>query len=153
MASTSINRTYTQETILVRADSFSRYFMKSLSARVLCGPILVCLCFFALQGNSDIAFAESPAPTIHWGGLGYPDQVNTLSIGYTGNRFTEFNGNGDKYNKIDETMGLNFGSISWTQHWTKLPGLSTNITVGAGPTGEQPTRYLQNEFIHNAIYS
>jgi len=96
--------------------------------------------------------AESPAPTVHWGGLAYPDQVNTLSIGYTGNRFTQFNGEGQQFNRISETMGFNFGSLSWTQHWRAFEGLSTNLTLGAGPTGEQPTRYLQNEFVHNTIY-
>lgn len=49
-------------------------------------------------------------------------------------------------------MGLNFGSISWTQHWKQWEGWSSNPTLGGGPTGEQPTRYLQNEFIHNAIF-
>jgi len=105
-----------------------------------------------LLGLVTNIFAESPAPTVHWGGLAYPDQVNTLSIGYTGNRFTEFNGDLARYNTIRETMGLNFGSISWTQHWKQFEGISTNITIGAGPTGEQPTRYLQNEFIHDAMF-
>ncbi|ALA58298.1 hypothetical protein [Nitrospira moscoviensis] len=98
------------------------------------------------------AAAEPPAPSVHWGALAYPDQVNTLSIGYTGNRFTQFNGERDQFNRISETMGFNFGSVSWTQHWRCLDGLSTNLTIGAGPTGEQPTRYLQNEFVHDAVY-
>ena len=110
------------------------------------------LCVMLLLGIATNIFAESPAPTVHWGGLAYPDQVNTLSIGYTGNRFTEFDGNMARYNKIRETMGFNFGSLSWTQHWKQLEGISTNITIGAGPTGEQPTRYLQNEFIHDSLF-
>ena len=107
-----------------------------------------------LLGSVGDIFAESPAPTVHWGGLAYPDQINTLSIGYTGNRFTEFDGYENRYNKIRQTMGINFGSISWTQHWKQFEGegFSTNITIGAGPTGEQPTRYLQNEFAHDAIF-
>ncbi len=96
--------------------------------------------------------AESPAPTVHWGGLSYPDQSELLDTGFTANRFTEFNGQGKRFNAIDETMGLNFATVSWTEHWRSTPGLSTNLTVGAGPTGEQPTRYLQNEFIHDAIW-
>lgn len=98
------------------------------------------------------AAAESPAPTVHWGGLSYPDQSNVLDLGFTANRFTEFDGDGRRFNQIDETMGLNFATVSWTEHWKATPALSTNLTVGAGPTGEQPTRYLQNEFIHDAVW-
>lgn len=97
------------------------------------------------------AHGESPALTVHWGGLAYPDQYSSLTLGYTGNRFTEFDGEGRRYNNIRETMGLNFGSVSWTQHWGRFEGWSTNLTIGAGPTGEQPTRYLQNEFVHDAL--
>lgn len=107
--------------------------------------------YFAFQTCPE-AQAESSSPTLHWGGLAYPDQYSKLELGYFGNRFTEFDGNGRRYNNIKETMGLNFGSISWTQHSKQWDGWSTNLTVGAGPTGEQPTRYLQNEFIHNAIF-
>lgn len=114
--------------------------------------VVLCLAIMLLAALADSAVAESPAPTVHWGGLAYPDQVNTLSIGYTGNRFTQFNGEGAQFNGISETMGFNFGSLSWTQHWRQFKGLSTNLTVGAGPTGEQPTSYLQNEFVHDAIY-
>lgn len=105
-----------------------------------------------LWGASDLVLAESPGPTVHWGGLAYPDAYSKLELGYTGNRFTEFNGEGHRYNNIRETMGINFGTVSWTEHWKRLEGWSTNLTLGAGPTGELPTRYLQNEFAHNAIF-
>jgi len=104
-----------------------------------------------LWGTADFALAESPSPTVHWGGLAYPDAYSKLELGYTGNRFTEFNGEGQRYNNIRETMGINFGTMSWTEHWKRFEGWSTNLTIGAGPTGEQPTRYLQNEFLHDAI--
>lgn len=123
--------------------------MRRLLLRSLCG---LCCGVLMLVSQATPGLAESPAPTVHWGGLAYPDQVNTLSIGYTGNRFTQFNGEGQQFNNISETMGFNFGSLSWTQHWPKLEGLSTNLTIGAGPTGEQPTSYLQNEFIHDAVF-
>jgi hypothetical protein len=108
--------------------------------------------FLVLWGAVDYAFAESPSPTVHWGGLAYPDAHSKLELGYTGNRFTEFNREGAQYNNIRETMGVNFGTVSWTEHWKQFEGWSTNLTVGAGPTGEQPTRYLQNEFIHDKIF-
>lgn len=105
-----------------------------------------------LWGTVDFAFAESPSPTVHWGGLAYPDAYSKLELGYTGNRFTEFNREGQQYNNIRETMGINFGTMSWTEHWKRFEGWSTNLTIGAGPTGEQPTRYLQNEFVHDKIF-
>lgn len=114
-------------------------------ARVLGVVIMI------MAGGGQVS-AESPAPTVHWGGLSYPDQSDVLDIGFTANRFTEFNGDGRRFNQIDETMGLNFATVSWTRHETIRPWLSTNVTVGAGPTGEQPTRYLQNEFIHDALF-
>lgn len=113
---------------------------------------LLATCIHFLIHPSSQALAESPSPTLHWGGLAYPDYYSKLDLGYAGNRFTEFDGDGRRYNNIRETMGLNFGSVSWTEHWKQLQGWSTNLTLGAGPTGEQPTRYLQNEFIHNAIF-
>lgn len=110
---------------------------------------IACLVF---GGTVNCALAESPSPTTHWGGLAYPDTHSKLELGYTGNRFTEFNREGERYNPVRETMGINLGTMSWTEHWKRFEGWSTNLTIGAGPTGEQPTRYLQNEFIHDMIY-
>ncbi len=100
---------------------------------------------------SSFTFAESPSPTVHWGGLAYPDQTPLVELGFTANRFTEFDNQGRRFNNIRETMGLNFGTISWTEFWEQIPGWTTNLTVGAGPTGEQPTEWLQNEFAHDSI--
>lgn len=113
---------------------------------------MMALCIYFASDTCSEVLAEAPSPTLHWGGLAYPDYYSKLDLGYAGNRFTEFDGDGRRYNNIRETMGLNFGSVSWTEHWKQLEGWSTNLTLGAGPTGEQPTRYLQNEFIHNAIF-
>lgn len=115
--------------------------------RDVCIALCICLC---PQMGSNVR-AETSGPTPHWGGLAYPDNYSKLEVGYVGNRFTEFNGEGHRYNDIRETMGINFGTVSWTEHWKQWEGWSTNLTVGAGPTGEQPTRYLQNEFIHDAV--
>jgi hypothetical protein len=58
-------------------------------------------------------------------------------------------GSGTRYHStINESFGLNFATASWTQHWAQWPGWSTNLTVGIGPTGRQPTDYLQNNVIH-----
>ncbi|MCA9473373.1 MAG: hypothetical protein MRJ96_06710 [Nitrospirales bacterium] len=97
------------------------------------------------------AYAETPAPEIHWGALAYPDQYPILQLGLTLNRFTEFNGEGERFNGIHETIGLNQITLSWTEHFTTLKNWSTNLTVGAGPTRDQPTRYLQNEVVHEGL--
>ncbi|BCA56401.1 conserved exported protein of unknown function [Nitrospira sp. KM1] len=125
----------------IRLTSLSRTVVQS---------VCTALCLLVVP---SFVTAETPAPSVHWGALNYPDQADTLSIGYTGNRFTQFNGDREQFNNISETSGFNFGALSWTQHWKRLEGLSTNVTFGGGPTGEQPTRYLQNEFIHNTIYN
>ena len=96
--------------------------------------------------------AETPAPTVHWGGIAYPDQFNTLRLGGTFNRFTEFDGLGTRYNStLNESFGLNFATMSWTQHWERFEGWSTNVTMGIGPTGPQPTKFLQNTVVHKTL--
>ena len=99
------------------------------------------------------ANAETPAPFIHWGALSYPDQESSLTTGLSLFRFTEFNGEGEKFNNIDETIGLNLITLSWTEHWIrKFPGWSTNLTFGIGPTRNQPTEWLQNDLIHDRVW-
>jgi hypothetical protein len=115
------------------------------------GPVRA-IFLMVLWGTVESALAESPSPTVHWGGLAYPDAYSKLDLGYTGNRFTEFDDAGQRYNDTHETMGINFATVSWTQHWKRVEGWSTNLTFGGGPTAEQPTRYLQNEFTHDKIF-
>jgi hypothetical protein len=93
-------------------------------------------------------WAESPAPGVHWGAISYPDQGRMLETGLTLNRFTEFNSSRSRYNSIHETSGFNFGTISWTEHLKQYPGWSANLTVGAGPTRDDPTNALQNRWVH-----
>ncbi|GJL65780.1 MAG: hypothetical protein NPIRA05_07510 [Nitrospirales bacterium] len=113
------------------------------------GSLLVCGTLLALL--SVTAQAETPAPEVHWGALAYPDQYPTLQLGLTLNRFTEFNGEGERFNGIRETIGLNQITFSWTEHLERWEGWSTNLTVGAGPTRDQPTRFLQNEVVHEGL--
>ncbi len=94
------------------------------------------------------AWAETPAPSVHWGAIAYPDQERTLTTGLTLNRFTQYDGAGKQYNDINQTMGFNFASLSWTERWDKLPGWQTNLTLGIGPTDDGLTRFLQNDVIH-----
>lgn len=73
--------------------------------------------------------AENPAPGIHWGALAFPDQEPVLATGLSIFRFTEFNGAGEWFNGIRETIGLNLVTTSWTQHWVdNFEGWSSNLT-------------------------
>ena len=95
------------------------------------------------------AQAESPAPNIHWGAMGFPDHDRVLTLGIPIiNRFTEFDGSGRRYNDIRETMGLNFFSVSWTERLETFKGWNANFTAGGGPTRDGFSRFLQNDVIH-----
>jgi hypothetical protein len=110
---------------------------------------------FAVVGLHAPARAETPAPSIHWGALGYPDQFPTLTVGFTINRFTEFDNptrQSVPYDStIHESFGLNFITGSWTHELSNLPGWSLNLTGGIGPTAEQPSKFLQNSVIHKVM--
>lgn len=109
-------------------------------------PVLWILSF--IVGGADPAFAESPAPSVHWGAIAYPDRDRTLTAGLTLNRFTEFDGEGKRYNAVRETAGFNFATLSWTERWSRFQGWNTNLTVGAGPTQDGLSRFLQNDVVH-----
>lgn len=95
------------------------------------------------------AFSEAPAPSVHWGALVYPDKDRTLETGATFNRFTEFNHNRERYDStMRETVGLNFATLTWTE---RMEAWAANVTIGAGPTGNEPTASFQNDFIHNVF--
>lgn len=105
----------------------------------------------ALLGIAATVTAETPAPSVHWGAISYPDRDRTLATGMTFNRFTEFNGSGARFNNIHESSGFNFATVTWTERLKALPGWNTNLTVGAGPTQPDPTLYLQNDFVHRLL--
>lgn len=105
----------------------------------------------ALMRFVDMAVCESPSPSVHWGAMAYPDAYSIRTVGATINRFTEFDNDRNRYNPIDTTMGFNFATLSWTEHWETYRGWSTNFTIGAGPTRDQPTRFLQNDLMHRPL--
>lgn len=115
------------------------------TSRVLSGVLL------AVILACSHAFAEAPAPSVHWGSLSFPDQYSTLTTGLTLNRFTPTDGAGTKYDStIQQTLGFNLITLSWTQHWGDDPssGWSTNLTVGISPTSNEPSEYFQNKVVH-----
>jgi hypothetical protein len=126
----------------VRVYSFGRQMWRDLR-----GLLFVA---FLLALNATAA-AETPAPSVHWGAISYPDRDRTLMLGSTFNRFTEFNGSGARFNNIHQSAGFNFATLTWTERLKALPGWNTNLTVGAGPTASDPTLYLQNDFLHRLM--
>ncbi len=93
-------------------------------------------------------WAEATAQSTHWGALAFPDHDRTLALGFTTDRFTEFDGAGKRYNDMRQTDGFNFWSLSWTERLERFKGWNTNLTVGAGPTDDRVSRYLQNDAVH-----
>lgn len=120
------------------------------------GVIRIFLAFFLLGIGAlipPVVGGETPAPFIHWGALSYPDQEPVLEMGLSLFRFTEFNGDGEKFNGIDETIGINLITFTWTEHLTGIfQNWSTNLTFGVGPTRNQPTEWLQNDLIHDGLW-
>jgi hypothetical protein len=96
------------------------------------------------------AWSETPAPSVHWGSMAFPDQYSTFTGGLTLNRFTPTDGLGNRYDStVSNTLGFNLITLSWTQHWGgNWEGWSTNLTAGIGPTGDEVTQYLQNNVVH-----
>ena len=99
---------------------------------------------------STQAFGEAPGPSVHWGGLAFPDQYSTLTTGLTLDRFTPTDGAGAKYDStVPNTLGFNLITLSGTQHWgEQWSGWSTNLTAGISPTSNQPSEFLQNKVVH-----
>jgi hypothetical protein len=96
------------------------------------------------------AYSETPAPSVHWGSLAFPDQYSTFTTGFTTDRFAPVDGNGNNYDStVPNTLGFNLITFSWTQHGdVRFPGWSFNLTGGIGPTSNQPSDYFQNHVAH-----
>ncbi len=71
-----------------------------------------------LLGWTQPCRAEATAQSTHWGALAFPDHDRILTLGFTTDRFTEFDGAGKRYNDMRQTDGLNFWSLSWTERWS-----------------------------------
>ncbi len=106
--------------------------------------------FLVLGLASTPVWSETPAPSVHWGAMAFPDQYSTFTGGLTLNRFTPTDGLGNRFDStVENTLGFNLITMSWTQHWGGiLKGWSTNLTAGISPTGDEPTQYLQNNVVH-----
>ena len=106
------------------------------------------LFLLTLPGWASPAWAEATAQSMHWGALAFPDHDRTLTLGFSNDSFTEFNGEGQRYNDMRQTDSFNFGTLSWTEHLEQFKGWNANLTVGAGPTQDKIRRAIQNDFAH-----
>lgn len=76
------------------------------------------------------ALAETTAQSVHWAAIAYSDKGRTPTAGFITDRFTEFDGTGNRVNSTRETMGFNFLSLSWTERLDRYKGWNTNLTGG-----------------------
>jgi hypothetical protein len=114
----------------------------AIQSRMACGArVLIAVALFWLP--SSTVQGEVISPSVHWGALAYPDAAPLLSLDFTINRFTRF-GEPGPYNSILETSGFNFATLSWTRYFQKIPDLSTNLTIGGGPTRDEPSKTIQD---------
>ena len=122
------------------------------STQALCAPMYrrwILSLVIAVCAVPGLALAEAPPHSVHWGAIAFPDHDPTLTLSAALlDRFTEFDGEGRRYNDIRETMGLNFFTLSWTKPLAQLPGWNLNLTAGGGPTRDGPSRFLQNDVVH-----
>ena len=141
---------------LIRRESESRLLMEDRHGahrprRTVATRWLGLLVLVLVIGVGPVpGWGEAPAPSVHWGGMAFPDQYSTLTGGLTLNRFTPVDGIGNKYDStIGNTLGFNLITFSWTQHWKGTwDGWSTNLTAGISPTSDEPSQYFQNKVVH-----
>src|SRR4030095_11628190 len=93
--------------------------------------------------------AQALAPDVHWGANTFPPVDPEVRLSLSLNRFTEFSKSGQRYNDIDETFGFNMLHLSMADQVPAHPDFTFTLFAGGGPTANQPTSFLQNDFLHN----
>lgn len=127
-----------------------RFYRKTETTQRTSARLIACLGFVLLGGMATTpALSESPAPSVHWGSMAFPDQYSTFTGGLTLDRFTPTDGLGNEYDStVGNTLGFNLITFSWTQHWGgNWQNWSTNLTAGISPTGDEPSQYFQNKVV------
>jgi hypothetical protein len=107
-------------------------------------------------GGPRLAAQTLVTPSSHWGALIYPEFEPLGQIGIHLDRFTEFDekrdANGDPiltpYNGIHQTIGFNAIAVSATGKFVRSRRTLYRVTLHGGYTTDQPTRFLQNDVIH-----
>ena len=106
--------------------------------RSVSGVILVLTLLLLIGLAASPAWSETPAPSVHWGSMAFPDQYSLLNGGLTINRFTPRDGLGNRYDStVDNTLGFNFATLSWISPLGRgLENWSTNLTLRDRSHGE-----------------
>jgi hypothetical protein len=97
------------------------------------------------------AGAQGLPPEPHWGATILPADRPELRAGLHFDRFTEFSKTGQVFNEIHETAGFNLLSVSYTENTPADPDLYFTLAGGLGYDGDQPTRFLQNDYVHKIL--
>lgn len=94
--------------------------------------------------------AQAPVPNPHWGASAYPRNREELRATFSFNRFTELDGEGRRFNGIDESSGFNIASLTYNHEMLTASGRRWTVAfdAGVGYSNNQPTESLQNDYIH-----
>lgn len=111
------------------------------------------LCALALAGAASglDARAQTLLPEPHWGGWILPTDRPELRAALRLSRFTEFSKTGSRFNDIETTAGFNLASLCYSENTPGDPDLFFTIAAGVGYSGDQPTRFLQNDYVHDIL--
>jgi hypothetical protein len=115
---------------------------------VLAAPIASLLAALLISSG---ATAQSLPPEPHWGAIILPADRPELRAALRFDRFTQFSKSGAQFNEIEETAGFNLLSVSYTENTPADPDLFFTFAGGVGYSGDQPTRFFQNDYVHKIL--
>jgi hypothetical protein len=87
-------------------------------------------------------------PSAHWGAMSWPALEPNEVIAVNLDRFTEFDNQRVRYNAFDSTVGINFVAGSSTRRLFRSRTTLWRAALAIGWAGNEPTRFLQNNFLH-----
>ncbi len=93
---------------------------------------------------------QAPIPNPHWGASAYPRDRDELRLSLSFSRFTELDGEGRQFNAVEDTSGFNIASLLYNTEVMTSSGARWTLAfdAGAGVSDDQPTEFLQNDYIH-----
>lgn len=101
-----------------------------------------------LLTGSRLAGQNFATPSIHWGAMSWPALEPNEVIAVNLDRFTEFDNQRVRYNAFDSTVGVNFVAVSRTRRLSRSRTTLYRIAVALGGALDEPTHFLQNNFLH-----
>jgi hypothetical protein len=101
-----------------------------------------------LSSAAPLAAQNFASPSVHFGAMSWPASEPNDVVAINLDRFTEFDARRRRYNALRSTVGLDLLALSRTRllrHWhTTL----LRTALAAGGSLNEPTRFLQNNFLH-----